>query len=368
MKSVFFLVGFLCLFLIGANASPHTGIVTIFGSEFEDVGGFYDMFSTQDGRSAIVDGIPLNEPGVFYEEGPRIEIYTDLRFSDGKNWVDYFGEDVGKDVLDGYLLEDNILPLDDNHILVYAIGGALINGNYYNTLVPNRPYSQLTGAPNGFTEQVGVFLEQLEINASRAIHSSDWFVFANYGLNDIPAIVLDALAGTNVTEDTNDFVDATMEMLQILYDVGARHVLITYINAPTWQYLPYLWKLDPTGAFLTLTQSWGSVIQSTIISIINAALTTTMPELELLWVPMGDEMTQWFARPGDYGIRPVLTSDVGDPRSALPAVPFPTLYDMSVSRPGLNMKTAFFYSDNAPTAHTHREIADIYTRLLKSSL
>lgn len=368
MKVTFFLVGFLCLFTIGANATPHTGIVTIFGSEFEDVGGFYDMFSTQIGRSTIVDGVPLNEPGVFYQGGPRLEIYNNRRFSDGNNWVDYFGEDVSKDVLDGYLLEDNILPAGDGHVLVYAIGGALMNGNYYNSLVPNRPYSQLTGEPNGFTEQVGIFLEQLEINASRAIHSNDWFVFANYGLNDIPAIVLDAAAGTNVTEDTNDFASTTLEMLQILYDSGARHVLITYLNAPSWQYLPYLWKVDPTGMFLALTQSWGSVVHSNVIGTINEALSTTMPELELLWVPLGDEVTQWFARPGDYGIRPTLTSDVGDPRSSLPAVPFPTLYDMSVSRPGLNMKSAFFYSDSSPTAHTHREIANIYTRLLKSSL
>ncbi len=352
---------------IDASVVPVRRNIYNFESAFGDIGAFRRFFDGQEGRDPIVAGVPIYpDPGYY---GPplsrsRIELYGPLdRFSDGRNWVDFFCESFGLMLHDAYALE--FLPTGKRHFINFAIGGATVNGNTFNNLTPNSDFDEVSGL-YGYTYQLETFLELKNNIPSIPITENDIFILAEIGANDIPAI---AYASQSNPEDIpgfiNTFIGTYMSIIQTLYDNGARKMLITYADGSAYELIPAMWKVDPSGNVKTAIQDLSNDVWSAFFAVLDNQINTTMLELEVDIIPIGEPVQNWLIFIDDHGVRRPQLSDVGDPRDSQAMLPFPTYYDMLEQR-GVHIHGAFFYSDLHPTEHTYQEFSKIYETRLKS--
>lgn len=363
-KAILLVAVTLCILGV-ASAQQLDRNVYVFGTAFEDTGAFKYYYSS---RGPIVAGQPISPATVVYPTAqPRVEIVGPMdRFSDGRNWVDFYCASNGLSLKNAHEL---VKMVPGTGVLTnFAIAGSTANGNLYNSLLPNQNFGAVVGA-NGLNAQVAKFVTLKNAIPAKVITPKDLFVVSILGGNDVGAILNTLLTQpANVTAHITTFVQSTLASIQSLYDNGARKIVISYADASVFTNVPFVWKASPTGAGLVGAQTIANLMWSSFIPLLNARLTSTMPQLEVELVPLGAIFQSWLNNQELYGIRRPLDSDVGDPRAAPIAHPFPTMYDMSLARPGLVLTNAFYYSDVHLTEHSYKIFADVYSAVTITDL
>lgn len=349
------------------STSPKRRNVYAFASAFADTGAFRRFFGNQPGRDPIVAGQPINPSPSYYGpplNSPRVDIYGPLnRFSDGRCWVDFFCEEFGLTLLDAYNL--NHLPTNKRNFVNFAIGGASMEGNAFNSLTPNSDYGMISG-PYSYLYQIEYFLSLKDNLPSNHISPDDIFILGEIGGNDVPAIAYAALYNpSNIPTYINNFVTSTLTAIQMLYDAGARKMMVTHADTSVWTLQPAAWKSDPNGGVIDGLVSITNSILDIFFGALNNQIENSMPELEINLVPIGEPVQNWLIFIDNHGVRRSIATDVGDPRGGFPTLPFPTYYDMLMAR-GVKLNDAFFYDDLHPTEHTFAEYTKIYSEHLQS--
>lgn len=366
-RAILCVVGVLC-FVAFASARDlqHTidRNVYVFGTAFEDTGAFYNYYGSQPGRTVIA-GQPISPPTVYYGaplSSPRIEIMGPLnRFSNGRNWVDFYTEVNALTLANSYELSH--LPAGNANLVNFAIAGSTVNGNLYNTLVPNSQFSAVVGA-HGFDEQVNTFVNLKNSVPAKTITPKDIVIISILGGNDVGAIV-NTYVGTSANSSVvgtaiATFSTSAINSIQALYDNGVRKMIITYADPTSFGYIPFIHKASPSGVGLALAQSLSTSMWSLFTGTLNSRLSTTMPALSVDLIPLSALLSAWVSGPELNGLRRTLSSDIGDPRPAPISFPFPTFYDMSVARPGLEVSNAFAYTDVHLTEHSYQFLSKLY--------
>ena len=352
--------------LPSTNTAPKRRNVYVFSSGFGDMGAFRRFFSDQPGRDPIIAGQPISPSPAYFGppvSAPRVDIYGPLdRFSDGRNWVDFFCEEFGLHLYDGYALET--LPSGKQNVINFAIGGATMNGNTYNSLTPNSDYGMIAGQYS-YVYQVNEFLGLLSLAPPGHITEDDIFIIGEVGGNDIPAILTGNYYDADINAYIENFIGDTLWMLQALYNAGARKVLMSYADSSVWSLQPAAWKTDPSGEIISILESLTDDVVDALLGAINDDIAYYMTGLDLNLIPIGEAVSNWLIFIDDHGVRRPIASDVGDPRGGFPALPFPTYYDMLQIR-GVKVPDTFFYSDTHPTEHTYEDYSEIYSEHIES--
>lgn len=232
------------LFPIEANsANPSYSEIYVFGDSLSDTG---NVFNFTGGN------IP---PSPFYSDG---------RFSNGLNWVDYLSQDLGNNPIPTFF--DVTQGASINNGVNFAFGGALtgtfITGDDMTTPVENSlppSYPELQSLPFpllGLQSEVGLFAQNF---ASTANPDALYIIWA--GANDYLPTDADVNLFRPLTETTTS-VNNVSSAVNTLVGLGAKNLLVA--NLPDLGITPRSLNTSDPSFYSDLSESHNQGLETTI--------------------------------------------------------------------------------------------------------
>ena len=346
--------------------------IFVFGNSIDDMGNWLAYLNGSSGYS--INGTRIINPGVFEyfvpPAGPNkfaVNYINPLgRFGQNWNGMDYVAARYGL-YSKGSPHASNTLKDFDNlgqdFLVNFAIGGATANGNVYNAINLPLPhnYTVVIGS-HGYDFQVNEFARKLSVSDEYKIKPNTWFFYNYVGADDIPLIV-NCTNGT-VANCSNLFLDAHLNNLQILYDLGMRNLIITFFDF-SFRWIPQIWKSDPSENYINdvMDQLAGQLFAS-FTNDLAAQIAATMPLLNIINQPLVSVLQAVTNDNGfNEGIRPVMPQDPAPFPD--PIFPFPTLLDYQILY-GAGSTNTYYYDDNQLTEAGSRWYAQTFIRFLDS--
>jgi len=200
-----------------ANVTPFSRII-VFGDSLSDTGNLY-----------LLSG--------GYPPAP----YANGRFSNGKLWVEYLAEDLGMEILP----EDN-----------YAVGGATSSHDNSNDGLSGMAYP-------GLQDQVAAFLATLPPSGA----DPDALYVVWIGANDFFAALAN---GVGPAEMIGAGVGNTAQAIQLLWQSGARHILV--VNIPDLGVTPYGWGSGLGESITQLSAAYNGVLATSLELLSDAGI------------------------------------------------------------------------------------------------
>lgn len=267
MKKQLVAVGFVLLSItlpLKASATTFTKLF-VFGDSLSDPGNVFNATKALGDPTKV---LPASPP------------YFDGRFSNGRVWAEYFGDELGLSPAPVTALGNQ--PPNDG--INFAFGGSTTGEN--NAIAPD--------VPTGILTQVDLFTEPLETFNQKADPNALYAVWG--GGNDY-------LFGNNV--DPAVPIANLTNAVKSLADVGAKNIMV--FNLPDLGQLPST-RINPTV----------SAGLSTLSALHNSGLNATLagfqqPGLNIIPVDVDSLVREIQANPGKYGFKDATNSClVGD--------------------------------------------------------
>ncbi len=345
--------------------------IFVFGDSIDDLGNWIAYINgssyTRNSTGIIVPGTTSYDvspagPGKFAVN----YINPQGRYGQGYNGMDYVAQKYNLHSLGSSPHPSNKLSNFDSlsraWMVSFAIGGAIADGNVYNApLIPlPHSYSQVAG-PWGYDFQVNEFATKLFASAKYVIKPTTWFFYNFVGANDIPLIA----NCSNMTICINNFTATHLNNLLILYELGMRNLIFTYVDGG-FAYNPTTMKVDPSGGLSTFLDGIASTIftgPTGFLAQLSTLIAASMHDLNINIVPLTTVILPISINPIPEGIRATMAQD---PSAVSPAAfPFPTFLDYLVTF-GASVTNTFYYDDNHPTEAGSRWYAQTFIRYLDS--
>jgi phospholipase/lecithinase/hemolysin len=285
----------------------------VFGDSLSDTG---NLYKTTKEVGIIEIGLP---PGIGLPPEP---VYYQGRFSNGKNWVDYLGEDIGLNPTPLTNIQGSTIP---NSGINFAFGGS--STGLFNTLLPVPTFP-------GIQRQVQRFGELLQANNQSADEDALYTIWG--GANDY--------LFSNISEpsDPNQELNPVSNLssaIESLAGFGAKNIMI--FNLPDLGKTPNGASRGNPEILTNLTQKHNEQLAAEL-----SRLSHNKPGINIIPVDVYSLFNRALNTPGEFGLTNVTDSCIKGN------------FIFGISSVCPNPNEFLFYDDVHPTTQAHRFIAD----------